>query len=48
MTKEEIILKLVCSLNTGSCGYVDDRVRWAIDQYNQMVKAGVVTEEDKE
>lgn len=42
-TKAKIILELVCSLNKGDCGYVDNRVKWAIDQYNQMVEAGVIT-----
>jgi hypothetical protein len=47
-TKAKIIIELVCSLNKGDCGYVDRRVEWAIDQYNQMVKAGIIKEEVKD
>jgi hypothetical protein len=42
MSKEEIILDLVKSLNMGnSCSY-DDRVNIAISQYDQMVRLGVI------
>ena len=44
MTKEEIILKLVCSLNNGSSGYVQDRVQYAVAQYNELVKKGIIKE----
>jgi hypothetical protein len=48
MTKEEIILKLLLSLNAGNGEYVDDRVAYAIMQYDQLVRAGIIIEEDKE
>lgn len=48
MTKEEIILKLLFSLNTGDGGYIDDRVAYAIMQYDQLVRAGIIQEENKE
>ena len=44
MTKEEIILQLVCSLNAGDSGYINDRVRYAIEQYQQMVERGIIKE----
>ncbi len=42
--REEIIYELLLSLNNGNACYVDDRVRIAIDQYNDLVKQGIVTE----
>ena len=45
MVKEEIILQLVCSLNAGDSGYINDRVRYAIEQYEQLVKKGIIKEE---
>jgi hypothetical protein len=44
MTKEEIILKLVCSLNTGDSYFVDQRVNVAIEQYEKLVKKGIIKE----
>jgi hypothetical protein len=48
MTKEEIIVKLVCSLNAGDSGYINDRVRYAIEQYERLVKKGIIVEENKD
>jgi hypothetical protein len=48
MTKEEIILKLLFSLNAGNSGYIDDRVVYAIEQYERLVKEGIIVEENKE
>jgi hypothetical protein len=48
MTKEEIILKLVCSLNAGDSYYVDKRVVVAIEQYNMLVDKGIIVEENKD
>lgn len=42
MTKEEIILKLVLSLNAGDSYYVNQRVDVAIEQYEKLVKKGVI------
>ena len=47
MTKQEIILRLVESLNRGNSGGAYDRVRYALAQYNQLVEAGII-KEDKE
>lgn len=47
MTKEEIILQLVCSLNAGDSGYINDRVSYAVRQYEQLVERGMF-KEDKE
>ena len=44
MTKEEIILQLVLSLNRGNCGGAYDRVSYAIAQYERLVAAGVIKE----
>jgi hypothetical protein len=45
MTKEEIILQLVLSLNRGNTGGVYDRVGFAIAQYDRLVAAGVIKED---
>lgn len=47
MTKGEIILQLVCSLNTGDSGYINDRVGYAVHQYEQMVERGIIKEEEE-
>ena len=47
MTKAEIIVQLVCSLNAGNSKYITDKVRYAIEQYEQLVKKGII-KEDKE
>ena len=46
-TKAKIILDLVMSLNVGNCGYICERVDHAISQYDQMVMARIITEEDR-
>ncbi len=43
-TKAEIILDLIMSLNRGNSGYIDERVRYACEQYNELVKAGIIKE----
>ena len=47
MTKQEIILRLVESLNRGNSCDVGDRVFYAVNQYKQMVACGII-KEDKE
>ena len=50
-TRENIIYELILSLNKGSSGVLDARVDTAIQQYNSMVKKGIIVEissEDKE
>ena len=47
MTKAEIILQLVLSLNRGNSGGAYDRVSYAVHQYEQMVERGII-KEDKE
>ena len=45
MNKEEIILKLLESLNMGNSGYsspANCRVEMAIAQYNELVNNGVI------
>lgn len=44
-TKEEIIYEILLSLNKGNCGYSDDRVRLAIQQYNSLVNKGLLREQ---
>jgi hypothetical protein len=46
-TKAKIILDLVLSLNVSNSGYICDRVDHVVSQYDQMVMAGIITEEDK-
>lgn len=46
MTKEEIILQLVLSLNRGDSGGALDRVRYATIQYEQMVERGIIKKEE--
>ena len=42
--KEEIIMQLLISLNQGNCGYIQDRVRYAIEQYNKLVSQKIIDE----
>ena len=46
-TKAEVILDLIMSLNKGNSGYVDERVRYACEQYNTLVKNGIIEEEEE-
>lgn len=46
MTKEEIILQLVLSLNRGDSGEIWDRVLHAERQYELLVKRGIIKEEE--
>lgn len=41
-TREEIVYELLISLNHGNSSYVQDRVRLAIDQYDELVQRGIV------
>lgn len=43
-SKAQIILELVLSLNKGDSYYVDQRVDVAIEQYNKLVKIGIIEE----
>ena len=47
-TKEEIILQLVLSLNRGNSGGAYDRVSFAIAQYERLVAAGVIKEDEQD
>lgn len=47
MTKEEIILQLVLSLNRGDSGHFFDRVIFAERQYEQMVERGIIKKEEE-
>lgn len=42
--KEEIIYELLLSLNNGNTCYVNDRVRLAINQYDDLVENKIITE----
>lgn len=46
-TKAEVILDLVISLNRGNSGYIDERVRYATEQYDKLVASGVIKEIDQ-
>ena len=46
-TREEIILELIKSLNTGNCGYISDRVYYACKQYNDLVDRGIIIPGEK-
>ena len=46
MTKQEVILRLVESLNRGNSGGAYDRVSYAIAQYDRLVAAGIIKEEE--
>ena len=48
MTKEEIILQLVLSLNRGNSGGAYDRVGYAVRQYEQLVERGIIKEDESE
>lgn len=45
MTKEELIIHLLISLNKGNCGTIADRPYYAIEQYERLVKKGIIVEE---
>ena len=45
LTKADIILDLVLSLNKGDSYYVSQRVEVAIEQYDKLVKLGIIKEE---
>ena len=47
MTKQEIILRLVESLNRGNSGGAYDRVSYAVAQYDRLVAYGIIKEEEK-
>ena len=46
LTKVDIILDLVLSLNRGNSLSVEDRVHYAEKQYNDMVRRGIIKEEN--
>ena len=45
LTKADIILDLVLSLNRGDSLGVESRVLWAERQYDDMVNRGIIKEE---
>ena len=45
LTKADIILDLVLSLNRGDSLCVERRVHWAEKQYNDLVARGIIKEE---
>lgn len=47
MAKEEIILRLVLSLNRGNSMSAEFRVAMAERQYNQMVERGIIKEDEE-
>ena len=47
-TRAEVILELVISMNRGNCGYINERVRYACEQYNELVKRSIIEEEEEE
>ena len=46
LTKADIILDLVMSMNRGNSGYISERPRYTIEQYQQLVNAGIIEEEE--
>lgn len=44
MDKAKIVLKLLISLNQGNSGYIQNRVGYAIEQYNQLVTEKILPE----
>jgi hypothetical protein len=42
--REEIIYELLLSLNNGNSCYTNERVSLAMEQYDELVKNGIVTE----
>lgn len=44
MSKAEIILELVKSLNMGNTGYADKRVATAEEQYRQLEEKGYIVD----
>ena len=48
MTRSEWLIQAVLSLNSGNTGYAENRVKFALQQYEQLVKAGVKFDTEKE
>ena len=44
LSKADIIIDLVMSLNRGNCGTIADRSSYAIEQYRRLVEAGIIKE----
>ena len=44
LTKEEIIMNLLTSLNEGDTEYYARRVQMAITQYEELVENGIIVE----
>ena len=44
MNREEIIIQLLISLNQGNSGYIDERVKYAIEQYDKLVEEKILPE----
>ena len=44
-SKEQIIYELLISMNNGNNACYDDRLQYAIEQYEQLVEKGIVVEE---
>ena len=44
-TKEEIIYEILLSLNNGNSGYIDERVKYDIKQYEQLVEQKIIKED---
>ena len=42
--KEEIIYEILLSLNNGNSCCVDERVEIAVEQYNELIKNGIIVE----
>ena len=45
-TKEQIIYELLLSLNRGNTGFADNRPLYAIEQYYELIKQGIIKEHE--
>ena len=43
MNKEELIIQLLISLNQGNSGDIHDRVRYATEQYDKLVREKIIS-----
>lgn len=43
-SREDIIYELLLSLNQGNSGYINNRVQYAIEQYEELVSKGIIKE----
>jgi len=47
-TREDIIYEILISLNQGNSGDINNRIQYAIEQYEELVSEGIIKEDKDE